>query len=70
MAAQVAEAQARSVASLREIITFFEESKVQHHSIEMLNDFIEKNKIFELLNLVEVCLNIYLSLINLIKHNR
>ena len=52
-AAQSIEAQARLNVSLREVISFFEESGVQNHSIVLLNEFIDKHQSFEFLELAE-----------------
>jgi hypothetical protein len=54
MAAQSAEAQARILASLREIVSFFESASVQQHSIDNMNEFLSKNQYQDFLNLVEV----------------
>lgn len=52
-AAQSAEAQARLNVSLREIVNFFDEAGIRNHSIELLNEFIDKHQTFEFLELVE-----------------
>lgn len=52
-AAQSAENQARLNVQLRDIVTFFQESGIQEHSVELMNSFIEKNLTSDFLSLVE-----------------
>lgn len=51
--AQSADAQARLNVHLREIVTFFETSGIQQHSIDLLNSFIDKHLTMDFLNLAE-----------------
>lgn len=52
-AGQLAENQARLNIELQDIITFFEEQKIQEQSIALLNDFIEKKLATNFLSLAE-----------------
>lgn len=49
----VAEAQARLNVSLREIVSFLEESGVLEHSVELLNGYIDKHLTVDFLTLAE-----------------
>ena len=51
--AQVAEAQARLNVSLRDIVSFLEESGVREHSVELLNSYIDKHLTVDFLSLAE-----------------
>jgi hypothetical protein len=51
--AQSVEAQARVNVNLREIVSFFETSGIQDHSLQMLNSFIDKHLTIDFLNLAE-----------------
>jgi len=51
--AQLVDTQARLNVSLREMITFFEESGVQEHSTSLLNGFIDKHLTTDFLSLAE-----------------
>lgn len=51
--AQSAEAQARLNVLLKEIVSFFESSGIQEHSILLLNSFIDKHLTMDFLNLAE-----------------
>lgn len=51
--AQVIEAQARLNVCLREVVSFFEAAGVQSHSLDLLNDYVEKHMTFEFLELAE-----------------
>jgi hypothetical protein len=48
-----AEAQARLNISLKDIVSFFVEAEIEDHSIELLNNFIEKHQTAEFLDLAE-----------------
>ena len=51
--AAVIEAQTRLTLGLRDIVSFFEKSEVPQRSIDILNDYLDKNLSNELLNLSE-----------------